>query len=318
MRRLEILIISMLGLGACEFELSEPVSSQVGWELVWFDEFDGTDLDRTKWLPEQSCWGGGNNERQCYTDRPANIFVADGLLHLRGQKEEFTGPLMPPELASNGDRPRQQQYTSGKIRSKGLAAWKYGKIEVRAKVPAGQGLWPAVWMMPEEPVYGSWPLSGEIDILETVNIGAFCDECPDSDIENRTVSAIHFGGSPPNNDVVDQKTPFASGGLPSDDFVIYGVEWGEGLIKFFVNGKEHLRVGPEDWFTASALASDNANAPFDTPFYVMANLAVGGKWPEESNELGLDESSVPADFLIDWIKVYQCAEDRETGRACMQ
>ena len=93
---------------------------------------------------------------------------------------------------------------------------------------------------------------------------------------------------------------------------------GEGLIKFFVNGEEHLRVGPEDWFTASALASDNANAPFDTPFYVMANLAVGGKWPEESNELGLDESSVPADFLIDWIKVYQCAEDRETGRACMQ
>ncbi|NNE48793.1 MAG: glycoside hydrolase family 16 protein, partial [Altererythrobacter sp.] len=210
-----------------------------------------------------------------------------------------------------------QEYTSGKVRSKGLAAWKYGRIEVRAKVPAGQGLWPAVWMMPDEPAYGPWPLSGEIDILETVNIGTGCDECPGSEVENRTVSALHFGDLPPGNDLVDKKTPLATGKLPSDEFNTYAVEWGEGLIVFFVNGEEHLRATPADWFTGSQLANGNANAPFDQPFYVMANLAVGGKWPERDNEKGLDPDALPAELQIDWIRVYQCAEDRETGLACM-
>ncbi|NNK46355.1 MAG: glycoside hydrolase family 16 protein, partial [Altererythrobacter sp.] len=84
-----------------------------------------------------------------------------------------------------------------------------------------------------------------------------------------------------------------------------------------VNGEEHLRATPADWFTGSQLANGNANAPFDQPFYVMANLAVGGKWPERDNEKGLDPDALPAELQIDWIRVYQCAEDRETGRACM-
>ncbi|MBT8390140.1 MAG: glycoside hydrolase family 16 protein [Altererythrobacter sp.] len=287
------------------------------WELVWADEFDGDALDRGKWAPEESCWGGGNDERQCYTDRPENIEVSEGLLRLKGRAEQFTGPLRPPEIAEDPNPTRTQNYTSGKIRSKGLAAWKYGRIEVRAKVPAGQGLWPAVWMMPDESAYGPWPLSGEIDILETVNIGAGCDECPGSEVENRTVSALHFGDLPPGNDLVDKKTPLATGKLPSDEFNTYAVEWGEGLIVFFVNGEEHLRATPADWFTGSQLANGNANAPFDQPFYVMANLAVGGKWPERDNEKGLDPDALPAELQIDWIRVYQCAEDRETGRACM-
>ena len=287
------------------------------WELVWADEFEGDALDRTNWTPEQSCWGGGNDERQCYTDRGENIEVAGGLLKLKARKEEFTGPLRPPEIADDPNPTRTQQYTSGKVRSKGLAAWKYGRVEVRAKVPAGQGLWPAVWMMPDDPAYGPWPLSGEIDILETVNIGAACDECPDSDVENRTVSALHFGDLPPDNAYLDAKTPLAAGGLPSDGFNTYAVEWGEGLITFFVNDEEHLSVTADQWFTGSELAEGKANAPFDQPFYVMANLAVGGRWPERDNEKGLDPEAVPAEFQIDWIRVYQCAGDRETGRACM-
>lgn len=309
--------IALLVLGLLTGCTAPTASVDAQWELVWADEFDGDALDLSKWAPEESCWGGGNDERQCYTDRQENIEVSDGLLRLKGRKEQFTGPLRPPEIADDPNPARTQEYTSGKVRSKGLAAWKYGRIEVRAKVPAGQGLWPAVWMMPDEPAYGPWPLSGEIDILETVNIGADCDECPGSEVENRTVSALHFGDLPPGNDLVDQKTPLATGKLPSDEFNTYAVEWGEGLIVFFVNGEEHLRATPADWFTGSQLGNGNANAPFDQPFYVMANLAVGGKWPERDNEKGLDQDALPAELQIDWIRVYQCVEDRETGRACM-
>lgn len=312
-----ISLVACLPLVGCSPVSEAGDMPSASWELVWSDEFDGVALDRTKWIPEQSCWGGGNNERQCYTDRPENIEVSDGILRLKARKESFTGPDRPPEIAFNPNPKISRDYTSGKIRTIGLASWKYGKVEVHAKVQAGQGLWPAVWMMPNEPAYGPWPLSGEIDILETVNIGAECDECGASQVENRTVSALHFGDLPPRNSYVDQKTPFSGGGLPSDDFNTYAVEWGEGLIKFLINGNEHLVVTADQWFTGSELAKGNPNAPFDQPFYVMANLAVGGAWPERDNEKGLDPKSVPAELQIDWIRVYQCAEDRETGRACM-
>ena len=199
----------------------------------------------------------------------------------------------------------------------GLHAWQYGRIEVRAKIPAGQGMWPAVWMMPADDYYGGWPLSGEIDILEAVNIGAECDECEGDVGENRTVSALHFGDSPPGNRLVDGKTALPSLALPSDDYHVYAVEWGEGLIRFLVDDRVHMVVTPDQWDTGSPLAEGNVNAPFDKPFYVMANLAVGGRWPERDNETGLDENSLPNQFSIDWIRVYQCSSDPETGRACM-
>ncbi len=307
--------------GASSTEAQEPQLSPLdaaSWELVWEDEFDGNALDRTKWKPEESCWGGGNEERQCYTDRPENIAVAEGFLQLKALKEEFTGPDRPPEIAANPNPQVTQEYTSGKIRTRGLHSWKYGRFEVRAKVPAGQGMWPAVWMMPADDEYGSWPLSGEIDILEAVNLGAECAECEGTAGENRHVSALHFGNSPPDNRHVDQKTPLPDLALPSDEFHVYAVEWGEGLIRFLIDDRVHFTVTREEWFSGSELADENANAPFDKPFYIMANLAVGGKWPEETNEKGLDENSLPNQFVIDWIRVYQCAEDLEKGRACMK
>lgn len=288
------------------------------WQLAWSEEFDGTELDRTKWTPEESCWGGGNNERQCYTDRAENVEVKDGMLHLKARKETFTGPDRPPEIAANPNPQVTREYTSGKVRTRGLHAWKYGRVEVRAKVPAGQGMWAAVWMMPAEDHYGGWPLSGEIDILEAVNVGAKCDECRGTVGENRTVSALHFGNSPPDNRYIDQKTPLPDLSLPSDDFHTYAVEWGEGLIRFFIDDRLHLTLTRDQWFSGSPKAAGNPNAPFDRPFYVMANLAVGGKWPEESNEKGLAQSSLPNQFILDWIRVYQCSEDPETGLACMQ
>lgn len=293
-------------------------SSNAQWSLVWSDEFDGTELDRSKWAPEESCWGGGNNERQCYTDRPENIVVDGGFLYLKARRESFTGPDRPPEIALNPNPQVTREYTSGKVRTRGLHAWKYGRIEVRAKVPAGQGMWPAVWMMPADDAYGGWPLSGEIDILEAVNIGATCAEC-DGDVgENRTVSALHFGDIAPGNRFVDQKSALPDLSLPSDAFHTYAVEWGEGLIRFFVDDRLHFTVTRDQWFTASASAAGNVNAPFDQPFYIMANLAVGGRWPEESNDKGLAQSSIPNQFALDWIRVYECEGDPSTGLSCMK
>ena len=314
------LVASLIG---CQAQVqAEPTrgaeNNQSVWELVWSDEFEGTKLDRTKWKPEKSCWGGGNNERQCYTGRSQNIRVADGLLHLIAREERFTGPDRPPEIAAMPNPKVTQPFTSGKIRTRGIASWRYGKIEFRAKSPKGQGTWPAVWMMPAEDHYGAWPLSGEIDILEGVNLGARCDVCNGGVGENRMISAIHFGDKPPRNEWLDTRVALPNLALPSDDFHVWTLEWGKGLMRFYLDGKKYWEVSAEQWSTASPKAKMNPVAPFDRPFYIMANLAIGGKLSEENNYKGIVSESVPAELTIDWIRISPCKNDRETGLACMQ
>jgi beta-glucanase (GH16 family) len=295
----------------------ESQRTSPAWELVWSDEFDGTDLDRSKWTPERSCWGGGNDERQCYTDRLRNIRVYGGNLYLLAYEEKFRGPDRPPEIESNPGAKRTQPYTSGKVRTLGLSSWKYGKIEFRAKVPARQGTWPAVWMMPAGNHYGGWPRSGEIDILEAVNMGASCPQCKGDGGENRTLSAIHFGDYAPANKHLDKRVALPNYALPSDEFHIWTLEWGKGLMRFYLDGRQYWELKAGDWHTASPLATGNADAPFDQPFYLMANLAIGGRLSEDNNDRGVAKDVVPAAFAIDWIRVYQCAGDRETGLKCM-
>lgn len=314
--------VAMLATSACgspseipTTQSSDPADN--GWELVWSDDFEGDRLDRSKWTPEVSCWGGGNDERQCYTDRPENIEVSGGYLRLKAVPEKFTGPDRPPEIAGDNNGQVTQQYTSGKVRTIGLHSWKYGRVDARAKPVAGQGAWPAIWMMPANNVYGRWPLSGEIDILETVNLGAECEECEGDVGENRMTSALHYGALPPKNTYSDKRSTLPYFALPSDEFHIFSVEWGEGLIRFFIDGSQTYELTPEDWWTAAEEAKGNPNAPFDQAFYLMANLAVGGRWPEGDNEGGVDASAFPSEFTLDWIRVYQCAEDKETGRACI-
>jgi beta-glucanase (GH16 family) len=294
-----------------------PVNS-ASWDLVWSEEFDGSSLDRTKWKPEKSCWGGGNQERQCYTARDKNIRVAGGMLHLIALEEKFTGPDRPPEIASMPNPKTTKPFTSGKVRTLGLASWQYGKVEFRAKPPKGQGTWPAVWMMPADEYYGGWPLSGEIDILEGVNLGASCAECKGTVGENRMLSAVHFGDKAPKNTHVHKRVALPDLSLPSDDFHIWTFEWGAGLMRFYLDGTLYWEVTPDQWNTASPKAKANPIAPFDKPFYIMANLAIGGKLSEENNDKGIVMNSIPAEFLIDWIRIYQCKGDRETGLACMK
>ena len=292
--------------------------AMLGWNLVWADEFSGTELDRNKWKPEESCWGGGNQEQQCYTDRPDNIRVADGVLHLKARKEQFTGLDRPPEIAVKPNSRKTQEFTSGKIRTLGLASWKYGKIEFRAKPPKGQGTWPAVWMMPAGDVYGGWPRSGEIDILEGVNLGANCGICEGSNGENRMISALHFGDYAPANKFLDTRVALPSRALPSDDFHIWTLEWGEGLMRFYLDGRKYWEVKSSQWTTASPLAKSNPVAPFDQPFYIMANLAIGGGLAEKNNNKGVAANVTPAELQIDWIRIYQCGADKNTGLACLQ
>ncbi len=306
---------------------SNPVTAQTtsggdkiqsaSWDLVWSDEFDGTQLNRKKWKPEKSCWGGGNNERQCYTGRAENIRVSDGQLHLIAREERFTGPDLPPEIATMPNAKVTQPFTSGKIRTRGISSWQYGKVEFRAKPPKGQGTWPAVWMMPADDHYGVWPLSGEIDILEGANLGAKCNECKGNVGENRMISALHFGDKPPKNLSQVTRVALPDMALPSDDFHVWTLEWGKGLMRFYLDGKNYWEVKADQWRTASPKAKSNAVAPFDKPFYIMANLAIGGKLSEENNDKGIANGVVPAELSIDWIRIYQCNADRETGLACM-
>jgi beta-glucanase (GH16 family) len=313
-----IFVLTVLGAGTpIPGMASESVENKHGWHLVWADEFNGNELDRTKWAPERSCWGGGNNERQCYTDRIRNICVLGGKLYILAYEEKFRGPDRPPEIESRPDAKRSQPYTSGKIRTLGLASWKYGKIEFRAKPPARQGTWPAVWMMSSDNHYGGWPRSGEIDILEGVNLGASCPECKGTVGENRMLSAIHFGDYATANKQQHTRVTLPTYALPSDDFHVWTLEWAKGLMRFYLDGRQYWELQSSDWETASPLAAGNADAPFDQPFYLMANLAIGGKLAEENNDKGLAKDVVPAAFAIDWIRVYQCAADRETGLRCM-
>lgn len=312
------LLVAIAGLSGCTNVAARAQTAAVGWDLVWSDEFDGTELDRNKWKPELSCWGGGNQERQCYTDRPENIRVIDGVLHLKARKEQFTGPDRPPEIADKPNPKKTQEFTSGKIRTLGLASWKYGKMEFRAKPPKGQGTWPAVWMMPADNVYGGWPRSGEIDILEGVNLGATCDTCNGDVGENRMISALHFGDYAPKNKFLDTRVALPTNALPSDDFHVWTLEWGEGQMRFYLDGQKYWELRAGQWDSASPLAKSNAVAPFDQPFYIMANLAIGGGLSEKNNDKGVAANVTPAEFQIDWIRIYQCGEDKDTGLACMQ
>ena len=316
MRRTIVAMAAALCLAQAALADRTP-AKEPAWTLVWAEEFNGTALDRTKWTPERSCWGGGNNERQCYTDRDANIQVSGGHLRLIARKERFRGPDRPPEIALTPNPSVTQRYTSGKIRTLGLHAWKYGRIEFRARPPKGQGTWPAVWMMPSGNVYGPWPRSGEIDILEGVNLGAGCEQCAGQRGENRMISALHFGDFAPRNKSVDTRVALPSLALPSDDFHVWALEWGKGLMRFYLDGRLYWEVAQERWSTAARNARGNPAAPFDQPFYLMANLAIGGKLSEENNDKGVARDVVPAELAIDWIRVYQCDGDRDTGLACM-
>ncbi len=280
---------------------AEAPGSDPGWSLVWSDEFDGAALDASKWTLADNCWGGGNEERQCYTPAPANHRVADGLLSIIARRQSHSGPAFPPDQRTTPEKrqaSRTKPFTSARLSTDGKASWRYGKVQVRAKLPQGQGTWPAIWMLPEGWDYGAWAASGEIDIMEAVNLGTPCPDCAGG-VENRVLGTIHFGGQPPRNRYIGDETA-----LPGsrEAFHVYELEWDAQGMVWRVDGVAFARRAPHEWHS---LGSDAPGAPFDRPFHLILNLAIGGHLPEGRNDKGVDDSGFPKMMQVDWVRVWQ-------------
>ncbi|WP_379545796.1 glycoside hydrolase family 16 protein [Qipengyuania sp. DSG2-2] len=297
--------------GSLGAEDSGP-DSQSGWDLVWSDEFDGNAIDDGKWSFNIDCWGGGNEERQCYTDRAENASLEDGKLVITARKEEYSGPALPPHMREGADDPDAQAtkpFTSARLVTQGNAAWQYGRIEVRAKLPQGQGTWPAIWMLPEDEAYGTWAASGEIDIMEAVNLGVPCEECPNGQ-ESTILGTLHFGGLWPDNSLNSTEISYPA---VLDGFHTFGIVWQPGRMVWTVDGRVFAEKRSEDWFTT---ATDEANAPFDKPFHLILNLAIGGGLPEKRGLMGVSEEGFPKRMEVDWVRVWECNSQADEPGSC--
>src|SRR5690606_15444517 len=277
--------------------------------LIWSDEFDGDAIDPAKWNHEENCWGGGNNEQQCYTDRAENSFVADGILTIKAQREDFTGSN---DANGEGSGTTTLPYTSARLRTKNLQEWTYGRFEIRAKLPAGQGTWPAIWMLPTDSPYGTWAASGEIDIMEAVNLKT--QTTVDGVLqppEAKVHGTLHYGRVWPGN--VNAGAPYVlpNDANPADDFHTYAIEWEEGEIRWYVDDVHFATQRSTGWYSQymvdGVLTDAPVGAPFDSPsqYHLLLNLAVGGNWAGNVNNTGIDESVFPQTMQV---------EDRKSTR----
>ncbi len=303
---------------------ADATPAEPAWVLVWSDEFLGDAIDTSKWSHEVNCWGGGNNEQQCYTDRPENSFVRDGVLHIHAQREDFTGPSESEDSPNYdpGDT-RTLPYTSARLRTRGQGDFTYARVEVRAKLPAGQGTWPAIWMLPTDSTYGVWAASGEIDIMEAVNLKAASDApgAPAGALEGRVHGTLHYGEAWPGNSYSGSEYQLPDDANPADDFHVYELEWERGEIRWYVDGTLYATQTQDDWYTRyrvpdGSFVTGPDDAPFNQRFHLLLNLAVGGDWAANVNETGIDETAFPTQLLIDYVRVYECSADPMTGAGC--
>ncbi|BDX07133.1 glycoside hydrolase family 16 protein [Planctobacterium marinum] len=330
--------LALASLAVCSFttaanELGKSAESQAsekinwrdkGWELVWQDEFNDAKLDRSKWNVVVNCWGGGNNEQQCYVDKPDNFEFENGKLHIVARKEEHTGPA-ERERSPNYDpnNTKTLPYTSGRIRTNNKGDWKYGRFEARMKLPYGQGTWPAFWMLPTDEDYGGWAASGEIDIMEAVNIGAKTDangKLSDAP-ETRIHGTLHYGAAWPNNVYTGTAYKPPGGFSPATGYHTYAVEWEEGEIRWYMDDVHYATQTAEGWYSEYTDEAGNKvrrpqPAPFDKRYHLIFNNAVGGAWASNVNEKGIDPDIFPQRLSIDYVRVYQCSKDPETGKGC--
>ena len=309
--------------GAVRAENLTPITRSEHWKLIWSDEFSASQLDMDKWSFEKNCWGGGNNEQQCYTDRPQNLYIDDGILNITAIRGAFKGPVRHddrPDYRTAGER--ELPYTSARIRSKGKGDWLHGRFEIRAKLPTGQGTWPAIWMLPTDSPYDWWAASGEIDILEAVNLKARSDEhgTLGSEPESRVHGTLHYGRRWPDNVHTGTGFKLPEGEHPSDAFYTYAIEWEKDEIRWYVDDYHFATQRSSGWYSQSKSGdgweTNPEDAPFDHPFHLIMNLAVGGNWPAKVNETGIDESVFPQTLQIDFVRVYQCERDPATGKGC--
>jgi beta-glucanase (GH16 family) len=253
---------------------ARPSAGHAHWTLVWSDEFDGANgsaPDPTKWTHDVGGNGWGNDELEYYTARTENVHLQDGQLVIQALREDYKG--------LDGVT---RNYTSARLKTQGLFQQTYGRFEARIKIPYGQGLWPAYWMLGSSIAKGGWPNCGEIDIFE--NIGR----------EPFTVhGTVHGPGYFDKRGITGSFT-LPSGRRFADDFHLFAVEWEPETIRFYVDSSLYKTVTRSDLPPGAAWV-------FDHPFFLILNVAVGGKWPGNP-----DSSSVfPQTMLVDYVRVYE-------------
>ena len=251
--------------GNCLSENQVPA----GYLLQWNDEFNGDTLNLKYWNIETWWAGAYNNELQSYTKSQNNIGLNNGYLYLRAQKETPFNPNQPG-------------YTSGRITTQDKVEMQYGYWEIKAKLPSGVGTWPAIWMLNSKIDTIPWPNSGEIDIMEHVGYD-----------ENRVFFSIH------NEDLFGDVHGTNQQGVYyfeeiEDDFHAYSVEWNENEIKGFVDGVQYFNISKHS-------NSNYSQWPYDSPFFLIINLAIGGDW---GGVQGVDNSIFPSSFIIDYARMF--------------
>ncbi len=276
-KRVLLLYALIIGLAmTCGSQTTPALTKSTDWTLVWSDEFNGPSgsaVDRSKWVLETGGEGWGNQELEYYTDRSANASVHDGNLAIKAVAGKYTGP---DGVTRN--------YTSARLKTLGKFSQTYGRFEARIKIPHGQGMWPAFWMLGDDIDKVGWPACGEIDIME--NIGK----------EPAIIhGSIHGPGYVGGTGI---EAPFTLPGKArfADDFHVFAIEWDTDSVSFFVDKNLYVR-------RARADLQPEWKWVFDKPFFLILNLAVGGDWPGNP-----DATTVfPQAMLVDYVRVFQKA-----------
>jgi beta-glucanase (GH16 family) len=248
------------------FKPIEQPAKVYGFEstVAWSDEFDTNGApDPTKWTYDIGGSGWGNNELEYYTNTTNNAVIKDGILTIIAKKESMGG----------------MNYTSSRMASKNGSDMLYGRIEVKAKIPAGTGTWPAIWMLPNDYAYGSWPNSGEIDIMEHVGYDP-----------NNVHFSVHnqlYNGGNSKTSTLNIPTAFI-------EFHVYRADWTPTAVKGYYDDKLI--------FTYANDGKGSAGWPYDKPFHILLNLAVGGNW---GGIKGVDDSIFPVSMQVDYVRFYK-------------
>lgn len=245
------------------------------WTLVWSDEFDGPENsppDPGRWAYDTGGDGWGNHELEEYTRNPANAFLdGEGHLVIRASR--------------SGDG-----YSSARLKTQGLFEFKYGRVEARIRIPYGQGIWPAFWMLGNDIATAGWPKCGEIDIME--NIGK------EPALIHGTVHGQGYSGS----GGITAQTGLRDGARFGDGFHVFRVNWSSEAIEFFLDGSRYAKV------TRSSIPA-GAKWGFDHPFFILLNVAVGGDWPGNPGP----STAFPQSMLVDWVRVWQTGARKGAG-----
>ena len=274
-----------------------PLNDSTHWntEPVWRDEFNGTSLDKDSWNIYGSGWSA-NNVQSCYSRSEENVNVKNGSLNLVG--------LYKPGARCTGNE-KSGNFTSGFVETKGKKFWTYGYIEARIKMPNNKSTWPGFWMSPATKEYGDWPRSGEIDIVETKG----------SNLDYAAADA-HWGLSKYNKKHAQGKD-LPAGFKDTTQWHTYGVKWTEGKLEYYIDGVKFHTINR----FSQPNAANTPYGPFDKPFFLRLNLAIGGdyidgngsKWSNAYNALAEHPESFPATMSIDYVRVYERRTAKEVN-----